>query len=75
MTADGGARGLRRGLTHYGDSGFAWFLRRSFAASMGLSDDALDRPVVGIANAMAAGRAAPTAALINPLPDAVPRAA
>ena len=50
MTADGGARGLRRGLTHYGDSGFAWFLRRSFAASMGLSDDALDRPVVGIAD-------------------------
>lgn len=50
MTADGGARGLRRGLTHYGDSGFAWFLRRSFAASMGLSDNALDLPVVGIAD-------------------------
>ena len=51
MTAGGSsARGLRRGLTHYGDSGFAWFLRRSFAASMGLSDDALDRPVVGIAD-------------------------
>ena len=44
------ARGLRRGLTHYGDSGFAWFLRRSFAASTGLSDAALDRPVIGIAD-------------------------
>ena len=42
--------GLRGGLTHYGDSGFAWFLRRSFAASMGYSDEALDRPVVGIAD-------------------------
>ena len=47
---DAPARGLRRGLTHYGDSGFAWFLRRSFAASMGLSDDALDRPAIGIAD-------------------------
>ena len=46
----GAPRGLRRGLTHYGDSGFAWFLRRSFAASTGLSDEALDRPVVGIAD-------------------------
>ena len=44
------ARGLRRGLTHYGDAGFAWFLRKSFALSMGYSEEALDRPVVGIAN-------------------------
>ena len=47
---EGAPRGLRRGLTHYGDSGFAWFLRRSFAASTGLSDEALDRPVVGVAD-------------------------
>ena len=43
------AKGLRGGLTHYGDAGFSWFLRRSFAKSMGLSDDALERPVIGIA--------------------------
>ncbi len=41
-------RGLRRGLTHYGDSGFAWFLRKSFASSMGYTEGALDRPIIGI---------------------------
>ena len=42
------ARGLARGLTHYGDPEFALYLRRSFARSMGLSDAVLDRPIVGI---------------------------
>ena len=42
--------GLARGLTDYGDRGFALYLRRSFAKSMGYSDSALARPVVGIAN-------------------------
>jgi len=42
--------GLRRGLTNYGDQGFALYLRRSFARSMGYSGDMLERPVVGIAN-------------------------
>ena len=41
--------GLSQGLTHYGDAGFAGYLRRSFAKSMGYSAEALDRPVVGIA--------------------------
>ena len=41
--------GLARGLTDYGDRGFALYLRRSFAKSMGYSDAALARPVVGIA--------------------------
>ena len=41
--------GLARGLTDYGDRGFALYLRRSFARSMGYSDAALARPVVGIA--------------------------
>lgn len=41
-------KGLRGGLTNYGDQGFALYLRRSFARSMGYSVDALDRPVVGI---------------------------
>jgi dihydroxy-acid dehydratase len=43
-------RGIARGLTNYGDPDFAAYLRRSFARSMGYSDAALSRPVVGIAN-------------------------
>jgi dihydroxy-acid dehydratase len=43
-------RGIAGGLTHYGDPGFAAYLRRSFARSMGYSNAALDRPIVGIAN-------------------------
>ncbi len=42
--------GLARGLTQYGDPGFAAYLRRSFARSMGYSAALLKRPVVGIAN-------------------------
>ncbi|HLW91835.1 MAG TPA: dihydroxy-acid dehydratase, partial [Roseiarcus sp.] len=41
--------GLDRGLTNYGDKDFARFLRRSFARSMGVSRQLLDRPVIGIA--------------------------
>ena len=43
------AKGLDNGLTDYGDRDFARFLRRSFARSMGISRELLDRPVVGIA--------------------------
>ncbi len=43
------SRGIRRNLTNYGDPGFAAYLRRSFARSMGYSKDMLDRPIVGIA--------------------------
>lgn len=42
-------KGLGRGLTNYGDAGFAVYLRRSFAKSMGYSNEMLARPVVGIA--------------------------
>jgi len=42
--------GLKRGLTHYGDKGFSLFLRKSFAKSMGYTEQDLDRPVIGIAN-------------------------
>ncbi|RZS77954.1 IlvD/Edd family dehydratase [Pigmentiphaga kullae] len=42
--------GLARGLTNYGDFGFAMYLRRSFARSMGYSTGMLGRPVVGIAS-------------------------
>ena len=44
------AQGLGRGLTQYGDPDFALYLRRSFAKSMGYSDEMLARPIVGIAN-------------------------
>lgn len=41
-------RGLTSRLTQYGDPEFAAYLRRSFARSMGLSDEALSKPVVAI---------------------------
>ena len=44
-------QGLARALTHYGDSGFALFLRRSFARSMGYSTALLGQPTIGIASA------------------------
>ncbi len=42
------ARGLRRRLTSYGDAEFSLFLRKAFIKAAGFSDDALDRPIVGI---------------------------
>jgi dihydroxy-acid dehydratase len=44
------AKGLRKGLTSYGDAGFSLFLRKAFIKAMGYSDDALDRPIVGVTN-------------------------
>ena len=41
--------GLDNGLTNYGDRDFARYLRRSFARSMGISTELLDKPIVGIA--------------------------
>lgn len=41
--------GIEGNLTNYGDPGFAAYLRRSFARSMGYSVDTLDRPIIGIA--------------------------
>jgi dihydroxy-acid dehydratase len=43
-------KGMRGGLTLYGDAGFSLFLRKSFAKAMGYSDTDLERPVIGIAN-------------------------
>ncbi|UCH73530.1 MAG: dihydroxy-acid dehydratase [Rhodospirillales bacterium] len=42
--------GMKKGLTRYGDEGFALFLRKAFIKAMGYSDAALDRPIVGIAD-------------------------
>ncbi|MFC0397007.1 IlvD/Edd family dehydratase [Paraburkholderia rhizosphaerae] len=47
---DGARRGLRKGLTNYGDEGFSLFLRRAFIKGAGYTDDALSRPIVAIAN-------------------------
>jgi dihydroxy-acid dehydratase len=44
------AKGLRKGLTSYGDAGFSLFLRKAFIKGAGYTDDALDRPIIGIAN-------------------------
>src|SRR3978361_815750 len=41
--------GLSNGLTNYGDKDFALYLRKSFARSMGYSNEMLARPTVGIA--------------------------
>jgi dihydroxy-acid dehydratase len=43
-------RGMDKGLTSYGDAGFSRYLRRAFIKGMGYSDEALSRPVIGIAN-------------------------
>ena len=42
------ASGLRKGLATYGDAGFSLFLRRAFIKAMGYTDEALERPIVGI---------------------------
>ena len=43
-------RGMRRGLTAYGDEDFSLFLRKAFIKAMGYTDDALERPIIGITN-------------------------
>jgi dihydroxy-acid dehydratase len=40
--------GMRKGLVNYGDAGFSLFLRKAFIKGAGLTDHALDRPVIGI---------------------------
>jgi len=42
--------GMRKGLTAYGDEEFSLFLRKAFIKAMGYSDDALERPIIGITN-------------------------
>ncbi|MEO6972239.1 MAG: IlvD/Edd family dehydratase [Rhodoferax sp.] len=50
MPAHGDPKGMRRGLTNYGDAGFSLFLRKAFIKGAGYSDEALERPVIGIVN-------------------------
>ena len=48
MTDD--PKGLARNVANYGDREFSLYLRRTFAASMGYSRKALEKPVIGIAD-------------------------
>ena len=41
-------KGLRSRLAQYGDEEFALFLRRGFLKGAGFTDEALDKPIVGI---------------------------
>ncbi|KAK4574182.1 hypothetical protein LTR86_001943 [Recurvomyces mirabilis] len=43
-------KGLRQGLTSYGDAHFSLFLRKVFIKAAGYGEDALSRPIVGIIN-------------------------
>src|SRR6202521_2552918 len=56
--------GIRRGLTSYGDAQFSLFLRKAFIKAMGYSDDALERPIVGMTN---------TYSVFNPCHATVPQ--
>jgi dihydroxy-acid dehydratase len=49
MTDTTESKGMRKGLTSYGDAGFSLFLRKAFIKGAGYTDDALDKPIVGIA--------------------------
>ena len=43
-------QGMHRGLTSYGDPDFSMFLRKAFIKGAGYTDDALGRPIIGIAD-------------------------
>ncbi|MBI3329739.1 MAG: dihydroxy-acid dehydratase [Nitrospinae bacterium] len=43
-------QGITRELTSYGDSGFSAFIRRAFSKGMGLSNEDLEKPVIGVCN-------------------------
>jgi dihydroxy-acid dehydratase len=43
-------KGMKKGLTSYGDLNFSLFLRKAFIKAMGYGDQALDRPIIGITN-------------------------
>jgi dihydroxy-acid dehydratase len=42
--------GMKKGLTSYGDQGFSLFLRKAFIKGAGYTNEALERPVIGITN-------------------------
>ncbi|NDP60798.1 MAG: dihydroxy-acid dehydratase, partial [Oxalobacteraceae bacterium] len=50
MTDRDDPKGLKKGLTNYGDIEFSLFLRKAFIKGAGYTDDALSRRIVGIVN-------------------------
>lgn len=42
--------GLRQELTSYGDAHFSLFLRKVFIKALGYSEEALEKPIIGIVN-------------------------
>ena len=50
MSFEDDVTGMKRRLTRYGDDDFALFLRKAFIKGMGLGDEALAKPVIGIVN-------------------------
>jgi len=42
--------GMKDGLAQYGDAQFSLFMRKAFIKAMGYTDDALERPIIGITN-------------------------
>ncbi len=42
--------GMKRNLAGYGDAGFSVFLRKAFIKALGYTDEALNRPIIGIVN-------------------------
>ncbi|WP_091934862.1 IlvD/Edd family dehydratase [Propionivibrio dicarboxylicus] len=47
-SGDSEETGFKKGVTNYGDKDFSLFLRKAFIKGAGYSDDALDRPIIGI---------------------------
>ena len=50
MSADDTKTGMKQGLVNYGDAEFSLFMRKAFIKAMGYSDDALERPIIGVVN-------------------------
>lgn len=48
MSENNDPKGMKRGLTRYGDEAFSLFLRKAFIKAMGYTEDALSRPIIGI---------------------------
>jgi dihydroxy-acid dehydratase len=48
MTQSNDPAGIKKGLVNYGDAGFSLFLRKAFIKGAGYTDNALERPVIGI---------------------------
>lgn len=46
--ADKKPTGMKRNLANYGDAGFSVFLRKAFIKALGYTDEALERPIIGI---------------------------